>query len=512
MSRMKTFRLMPFLVLLFGCLIFSGCSIYRTNKELREREDMAKTNITTLQNTARGNDTLGRGLKPFVSRSDSYINADAQRIESGRERLRGRTIKLTSNDYLAGIGDIISRSTGIPVRYSPELSKVKHLKDMQINLKFSGQLSELLDIVSTYFSIYWEMTDQGNILFFAQKTKTFSVAAFLADANIETNVSNESDSSDDESSEATTSGGASGTTKQVLKTKGANTPFNEVLSGVQNMLTENDTVVSNRSLGSITVTASPVVLSRVDEYIRNLNARYTRQVALNVNIYSFSTTTGLDLGYNLDVMFKNSDVEILGSGAMTAVTGAGQFSATILEGASKNWAGSKGVLQALKANGKVSTVNSASGLTMNNQSLPIQALQRTGYLASSSSTLSGDVSEVTLEPGQVVTGLSVLVTPHILPDDRILIEYSMNYSILNKIDEISSGNSTIQTPQTDSRTIFQRVTVRPGSTIILAGLTTDILGQDTNFGVFHTGYNNNDQMEYLVIVIDVSDATLTERR
>lgn len=498
-----------FSALLAAVMLAGGCA---TNRELNSKLDDTASKMRSLQETARGNDPLNRGLKPFVSRSDVFVHADARRLDPGHEKLRRKTVKLTTSGFLADIGDIVNRSTGIPVRYAADLGKLSHLKTQQMNLKFSGPLSELLDVVASYFSIFWEVTEQGQILFFAQKTQTFTLAAFLTDSQIDTSISNESDSSDDESSEGTTSGGASGATTQTLKTMGRNSPFQEIVEAVRNMVGKDDGVAVNRSLGSITVTASPIVLEKVENYIKTVNARYTRQLALNVNIYNFLTDDSFDLGYNLDLIFKNSNVEILGSGALGTVAGAGSFTATILEGASKNWAGSSGVLQALKTAGKVSTIKSISGLTMNNQPLPVQALQRTGYLASSSTTISGDVSEVTLEPGQVVTGLSVLVTPQILPDDRVLLEYSMSYSTLNKIDEVTSGNSMIQTPQTDSRTLFQRVTVRPGSTIVLAGLTQDVLGQDVNFGIFHTGYNKSDKKEYIVVVVDVSDATLTERR
>ena len=489
-------------------IFLSGCA---SVSKVDERERDANTNIEKIQESARGNDYLNRGLKPFAINDGIYIDAKHQTINTANDRLGLTEKKLTlvENGYLSDFGDKITRSTGIPVRFAPDLSARKDIGTLAMSVRHKGSLAELLDSIASYYSIFWEVDESGSVVFFYLKTKTFTLATFATEATSSTKVSNQADSSSDKSSKGETSGGASGSAAQSITLKHKYDGFDDCMKTVKEMLSKDGKVTFSRGSGTITVTDSPVVLNRVEEFIHETNAKLSRQVSLNVALYTYTLRDSGDIGFNLNAVFKNAQTSLAMAGVAPTFVG-GSMTATILQSPNGNWNGSSAVLSAMKERGRVGMITSGSGITMNNQPLPIQALRRTSYLASSSTTMSGDTAETTLEPGQIVSGLSILVTPHILPDNRILIEYSMSYSQLDSIAEVSSGNAMIQTPEVSSRNILQRVTVNPGSTIILAGLSQDFLSTSGSFGLFSAQAGNSDQKELLIVVIDVSDATLAE--
>lgn len=48
-------------------------------------------------------------------------------------------------------------------------------------------------------------------------------------------------------------------------------------------------------------------------------------------------------------------------------------------------------------------------------------------------------------------------------------QYNIDLSSLLRINSVSSGDSTIQTPEIDTRTFMQRLAMRSGETIVMSG-------------------------------------------
>ena len=105
-----------------------------------------------------------------------------------------------------------------------------------------------------------------------------------------------------------------------------------------------------------------------------------------------------------------------------------------------------------------------------------------------------------------------MITPHIQPDDVVNLEYNMSYSVLDSIDQVNSpdGSAMIQTPTISSRSILQRFQVKTNSTIIIAGYANDLKGDDSGLHILGFNLGSNDDKEYIIIVIDVTDATLPQ--
>src|SRR5690606_20954939 len=98
---------------------------------------------------------------------------------------------------------------------------------------------------------------------------------------------------------------------------------------------------------------------------------------------------------------------------------------------------------------------------------------------------------VELTPGVVTTGFSMSVTPHILDNHRVALQYTVTLSNLDNLATIESGGSSIQTPEVSTRSFLQRVAMPVGSTLVLAGF--EQTRNRDNKAVGLSGYSRQDE-------------------
>lgn len=494
--------------------VVSGCAV---------RKDVTK-NIETTDKLMEQRTHFKSGLEAFSEVKGSYIDAFSTSLAGGHGYLKGKKITLRENGaYLADLGDRIASATGVIVRYSPDLSKRRDIINTTMNVRHSGELAGLLDKIAGYYNINWEYDKANNtVVFYYLKTKTYSVPAYLADLTIETTITNKSDTEDDNASGG--GGGSTGENEQTIETDGEYAAWDELLDNVKAMITSDGSVVVSRGSGTITVTESPLILSRIDKYMAELQNKMSRQLSFNIKIYNVRAQDGWNVGASLQGFFNDGYTSmVIGGLPDTAIAGGafGGFTATVLAPKDKNpdifhknWQGSNAVVTALKDKARMTLVSEASGITQNNQPLPLQALSRQSYVASQSTTMSNDQSETSIEPGQIVYGTSILVTPHIQPDDTVNLEYNMTYSTLDGLDTFQTpdGSAAVQLPSTSSRTIMQRFQAKTNSTVVIAGYRQTSAGDNSSGGFLGFGVGSTDDKEYMVIVIDIVDATLPAYR
>ncbi|MDO9550824.1 MAG: hypothetical protein Q7J03_07605, partial [Methanoregula sp.] len=126
-----------------------------------------------------------------------------------------------------------------------------------------------------------------------------------------------------------------------------------------------------------------------------------------------------------------------------------------------------------------SQVTSASVTTLNNQVAPVQVGRQTSYLASSTTTVSEGLSTTALQPGVVTTGFSMNLVPHLLDSNNLLLQYAMDISSLLGITSVTSGGSTIQVPEIETRNFLQRVRLNSGDTLVVTGFEQGNMSSNT---------------------------------
>lgn len=372
-------------------------------------------------------------------------------------------------------------------------------------LVYSGKLSGFLDLAASRYGAYWEW-DGRSIHFFRSKSRTYRLAALPGDTSLTSRIGSQS---------STATGGTgtstSGTSNSELRA-GVEFAGMSVWKGIEDsirtMMTADGKLTVTPSTGTITLDDTPLVLERVGTFVENQNLALSRQVVLNVRVLAVELNHSHAYGINWNLVYQNlgRSVGVTASSAGAPVVGGGSLAFRILSGSM--WDGSSAIVDALSKQGKVSQVTSASMVTINNQPAPIQVGRQTAYLASSTTTLSDSgTPTVTLQPGQINTGFSMNMLPHILDGNRLMLQYSGDISTLTRLNTVTSGESSIQTPEVDTRNFMQRTIMASGETLVVTGFEQFNLNAESS-GVgradnvaFGGGVNGKNSRNVLVVLI-----------
>lgn len=373
-------------------------------------------------------------------------------------------------------GGLALGANGLPISNGPYEN---------VNITYSGSFSGLMDMMASRYNLYWEWEGKG-IRIFKTKSRTFRLAALPGDTSLTARVGTQSNAGGGSGSGNSTTAASSSEQRAGIEFSGMSV-WKGIEDSIKTMMTEDGKLTVTPATGTVTLDDTPIVLERVAKFVEEQNAALSRQVVINVRVLSVDLTSSDEYGINWDAVYQNISAASgwglsLATGA-PAIAGASNLTFNILPGKqnANGWSGSKAMFEALSKQGRVSQVTSASMVTINNQPAPIQVGRQTSYLASSTTTIGtgGSGNTVTLTPGQVTTGFSMNVLPHILNDAKLMLQYSGDISALTRINTVTSGGSSIQTPDIDTRNFLQRVIMNTGDTLVVTGFEQFAMNSDT---------------------------------
>lgn len=358
---------------------------------------------------------------------------------------------------------------------------------------YTGNLGGLLDIVTARLGISWKYED-GMVTFFYLQTARFDIepsdAKYALTGSVVSGVSNSSSSdggTGSGSSGSSSSGGVSGESGTSLKSDVAmgNNLYDDLKSTAESMLTPGvGRLDMNKTTGTVVITDVPEVVRRVGEYLTSENKALSRQVNLKVVIYTVNTETSDAVGIDWNVIYKTlaGKYGINLAGPSGTVTDAGSVSFSVLDtatGAARQFAGSSFLFDALSKQAKVADVRTIPLMTTNMASASVVVGRQIAYLKSVSTTVystgSTTLPSQTLTPGSVTTGTNITIFPKILDGgDRMMLNMFLNISSLIQLRQISSDTEKLEAPEVDSRSVPQRVWLKPGQTVVISGLEQNV--------------------------------------
>ena len=277
--------------------------------------------------------------------------------------------------------------------------------------------------------------------------------------------------------------------------------------------TENSGFTVSRSLGTITATAPPSVLSRISEYVERQNKRLSQLVTIDVKVLQVSISNdsafGLNLaaainstsGLNIVANPKNNlaavgassmNIAVL-SNALSATTGATHMeNGSVVSGAYTNdqimngslarGAGSAGLIEALAKQGKVSLVTNVGVTTRNNRVAPVSNMTSTGYIKRFESRNFTTVESSTVDQADLQTGFSMQLLPNVLENGKILLLFRMSVRELVKMSTQTIGEVTLQLPEVEERSFMQEVIMESGQMLVVSGFEKQ-KNNDTRYGL-----------------------------
>lgn len=379
-----------------------------------------------------------------------------------------------------------------------------------IDVSYTGSLRGLLDTISSLSGYGWDYDARTNrITFSAMQVRTYTIMAAPGVITYDSQVSNKSKErtsgssiSDSSINSTVSSGDTSSQTSQVHTSKIEMDIWKEIETAVKGLLSKRGTVSINQAAGTVTVRDSYTRLRDVTAYIDSINARLSRQVAITVRVWALELTDTSSAGLNLQALFENNDVSVV-AGSLGDLGSASTAAVSVVKGKLK---GSSGTIKALKEWGRATQLSSAGGLLMSNQPLPVQAIKRHAYLAGMTLATSeyNQTSEIT--PGEVTTGFAMTIIPHILPDRRVILQYTVTLSALDSMEEIDREQVYVQLPQVSTRSFAQRSKMKMGQTLVLAGFEQSTQNLGNSLGVLNTSRDADFSKTLLVVTIELESA------
>lgn len=353
------------------------------------------------------------------------------------------------------------------------------------DVSYSGGLGGLLDVVAGRLGVSWKYED-GNVVFYYLETKRFDIqpadAKYDLTGTVTSGLSNAT-GADSGNGGGTSSSGVSGSGGSTMSSTVAmgNNLYKDLKDTVQSMLTPGVGRLSlNATTGTLMITDVPDVVSRVGEYLDDENSTLSRQVILKVVTYTVNTDISDMVGIDWNVIWKSLsgkygiNLANTNSGVSGDAISGGFNVLDTATGAAAQFAGSSFLLDALSKQAKVSDVKTSTIMTTNMAAAPVLVGQQTTYLKDVTTTAyaTGDatVPSQSLTPGSVTTGTNITILPKILKDsDRLMLNMFMDISSLKQIRTITSDTQKIEAPDIDTRSLQQRVWLKPGQTLIMSG-------------------------------------------
>ncbi|HEY0846347.1 MAG TPA: PilN family type IVB pilus formation outer membrane protein [Noviherbaspirillum sp.] len=406
-------------------------------------------------------------------------------------------------------------TTGAPSAAVPSVAPISSgMPSLPVNLDVriiyaNGSFKGLLDTAAARFGVFWRYKD-GMIEFYYTDTSVFQISAIPGESSLSATISGGAMSGARGGSGAqdAATGGLTSNNSNNTGVTSQLSVYGSVLASIRSMLSPEGRAVSSPATGTISVTDTPDSLERVAAFVEAQNRSLARQVMVNVTVLAVTVTDAENYGINWNLVYGDLSRRYGVQNTYITDSASSSFSAAILNTSSSRFAGSSLIIDALSNQGKVRKETTASVVTLNNQPVPLQVAKQTSYLRSSSTTTSPNVATTTsLEPGSVTSGFNMTILPHILNDGTVMLQFSTDISALRRIRTVSSNNSSIETPELDTRNFLQRVAMKSGETLVISGfeqtdsnLDRSGVGTPTNF-LFGGGYRAQTSKEAIVILI-----------
>jgi general secretion pathway protein D len=224
--------------------------------------------------------------------------------------------------------------------------------------------------------------------------------------------------------------------------------------------------IVNKDTGVVVITGTMKQLNAVDNFMKNLMNSLTKEVLIDVKIYSVelsdSHKTGIDWS-RLSISLPDSSVPLRAK----YIAGSSSIfnSATFNVGALLNF---------LAQNGNVNSISNPKIMTLNNQKAIISVGDTIYYKYASKVTTDQNGNpntEYTIDSKFV--GVILDITPQISDNGEIILSIAPRISAFRDIAQISNQTLRDMPPDTKDNTMLSVVKVKDNDTIVLGGLISD---------------------------------------
>ena len=270
----------------------------------------------------------------------------------------------------------------------------------------------------------------------------------------------------------------------------------DILNRPEDNYKASDPVIDKES-GLVTITGTKKQLDRVEEYLNNLIERLHKQVLIDVKMYAVVLNKGKETGIDWRQLYNLQNFKISGERLQTnenvaemTFPGGGDIPYISKSAAGQTASFTDIVMSAqlgtiikfLQSQGEVHSVSNPKVLTLNNQAAMITVGKQYFYKIKNSTTTSNTGGSTVAQNeiiDSVFAGILLDITPEIAADGTITLK--INPSVSDTINPVNNENENrTMPPDLERRQMASVVTVKDGSHVILGGLITDRVNNETH--------------------------------
>ena len=247
--------------------------------------------------------------------------------------------------------------------------------------------------------------------------------------------------------------------------------FKNIKNHVETLLKNNEAnkdefhePILDKAAGILTVTGTKKQLAVVDQYIKKLMNRLTKEVLIDVRMYSVelssSHQTGIDwskLNISLNGVVPVEGKYIFGK---ESVFNQSQFNVN-------------GLLNFLATNGNVNSISNPKIVALNNQKAIVSVGDTIYYKYPSKVTYDQNgnpITEYTIDSKFV--GVTLDITPEISNDNTVILSINPKISSFKDITQLTNNNRGMP-PDTTDKNLYTVVRLKNNQTLVMGGLITN---------------------------------------
>lgn len=282
--------------------------------------------------------------------------------------------------------------------------------------------------------------------------------------------------------------------------------WEKIAEEIQALLDENTTKpIINTNAGIITLQATPYEITRVQNYLNDLNKRLKKQVLIDVSIVAVHLNKNHSSGINWqELAFKlNGDDKdfIINKGGIKNIN----LKANIQ---------TQAIINLLQENGKTTVLSNPKLMALNNQQAIISIGDTINYQVKESSkgTENGSTISETYNNYSIFVGILLNILPEISDDHKIMLRINPSLSDFKySVDNHRQNKPRNIAPDTIQKKLSTVVEVENSQTLILGGLISknsinnqneiNLLSKIPIFGLLFQGKQNIEDVSEIVFII-----------
>lgn len=283
--------------------------------------------------------------------------------------------------------------------------------------------------------------------------------------------------------------------------------WDNIETSLKNIIFTNGYYKTQKYISKVDVKTDALTMKKVEKFIEETSAHLSIQILFDVQLFSVSLSNSAAKNIQINATLLNS------KGSSFSVTSPAQLATSVTSSKLNAQIGGgdgsiSGIFEILQGIGKTTLVETASAITTNTSSVPIDLSSETSYISSrsvvnseTSSGASNNQSYIKIETEKFKTGFTMNLIPVIIGNNKILVDYQLNKKDLISLSNSGSTTDYVQIPNISSRKFHQKIIFTSQKPMIISGYQNSKNVNQSRNGFSSNNKTQEETKELFVVIV-----------